>query len=68
MHLGGGLSEGGGFGRKVRGVRVSAEEAADYLETLLKRYRHRRGGHESFRAFVRSLSDQELAEFARWDR
>jgi len=68
VHLGGGLGEGGGFARKVRGVRVFAEDSADYVEALLKRYRHRRNGHESFGAFVRSLSDPELAEFARWDR
>ena len=68
VHLGGGLGEGGSFGRKVRGVRVFAEDAADYVEALLVRYRHRRNGHASFRSFVRSLSDVELAEFARWDR
>lgn len=68
VHLGGGLGEDGSFGRKVRGVRVFAEDAADYVEALLVRYRHRRNGHASFRSFVRSLSDVELAEFARWDR
>jgi sulfite reductase (ferredoxin) len=68
VHLGGGLGEGGGFARKVRGVRVFADDAADYVETLLSRYRYRKNGHESFGAFVRSLSDVELAEFARWDR
>jgi len=68
VHLGGGLGDGGGFGRKVRGVRVFAEDAADYVEALLTRYRHRKDGHESFREFVRSLSEQELAAFARWER
>ncbi|MGH2637235.1 MAG: nitrite/sulfite reductase [Actinomycetota bacterium] len=68
VHLGGGLGDGGAFARKVRGVRVFAEDSADYVETLLTRYGHRKNGHESFGAFVRSLSDQQLAEFARWDR
>jgi sulfite reductase (ferredoxin) len=68
VHLGGGLGDGGGFGRKVRGVRVFAEDAADYVEALLMRYRHRNNGHESFRDFVRSLSEEELAAFARWER
>jgi sulfite reductase (ferredoxin) len=68
VHLGGGLGENGSFARKVRGIRVFAEDSADYVETLLERYRHRKNGHESFTAFVRSLSDAELAEFARWDR
>jgi sulfite reductase (ferredoxin) len=68
VHLGGALGEGGGFARKAKGVRIFAENSADYVETLLKRYRHRKNGSESFGAFVRSLSDAELAEFARWDR
>ena len=40
MHLGG--DDGrrtAAFGRKVKGVRVFAEDAADYVETLLRRYR-----------------------------
>ena len=68
VHLGGGLGEDGGFARKVRGVRVWADETADYVETLLKRYTHRRGSSPSFNTYVRSLSDEQLAEFARWDR
>jgi sulfite reductase (ferredoxin) len=68
VHLGGGLGTGGGFGRKVKGVRIFADDSADYLETLVKRYLQRRGTHASFNAYVRSLSDAQLAEFARWDR
>ena len=68
VHLGGALGEGGGFARKAKGVRVFAEDSADYVETLLKRYRRRKNGSENFGAFVRSLSDAGLAEFARWDR
>jgi sulfite reductase (ferredoxin) len=68
VHLGGGLGEGGGFARKVRGVRVFAEDTVDYVETLLKRYTHRKGSHPTFNAYVRSLSDEQLADFARWDR
>ncbi len=68
VHLGGALGQGGGFGRKAKGVRVFAEESADYVETLLRRYRQRRNGHASFAAFVGSLSDEQLAEFARWER
>ena len=68
VHLGGGLGEGGDFARKVRGVRVFAEDAADYVETLLTRYRRNPGADAGFGAYVRSLSDEEFAEFARWDR
>jgi sulfite reductase (ferredoxin) len=68
VHLGGGLGEGGGFARKVRGVRVFAEDTVDYVEMLLKRYTHRKGSHATFNAYVRSLTDEQLVEFARWDR
>ena len=33
----------GAFGRKVKGVKVYAEDAADYLEVLLTRYLQERG-------------------------
>jgi sulfite reductase (ferredoxin) len=71
VHLGGALGEaddgegGASFGRKVKGVRVFAEDAADYVETLVKRYRARRGPEEpSFTEFVRGLDDAELTGFA----
>ncbi len=65
VHLGGGLGDRPGFGRKVKGVRIFAEDATDYVETLLRRYGHRRNGHGSFREFISSLSEDELARFAR---
>ena len=38
VHLGGTMGEGAAFGRKVKGVKIYAEDAADYLELLLRRY------------------------------
>jgi len=67
VHLGGGLGDGGEFGRKAKGVRVFAEDAADYVEALVKRYLAGRNGCASFRDFVGSLSDEGLADFARWE-
>jgi len=64
VHLGGGMGEGAGFGRKVKGVKIYAEDAADYVEALVRRYRARRNGHRDFGAFVHGLSDDELATFA----
>ena len=65
VHLGGGMGDGESFGRKVKGVRVFAEDAADYVETLVKRYHARRGQVEqSFTEFVRGLDDAELTSFA----
>jgi sulfite reductase (ferredoxin) len=67
VHLGGGMGNGSSsFGRKVKGVKVLAEDVADYVETLVHRYRARRGADdESFTSFVRTLDDEELARFAR---
>jgi sulfite reductase (ferredoxin) len=64
VHLGGGMGEGAAFGRKVRGVKIFAEDAADYLETLLTRYQRQRGTHRSFSSFVNDMDDAQLARFA----
>jgi sulfite reductase (ferredoxin) len=64
VHLGGTLGEDGTFGRKVKGVRVFAEDTADYLETLLTRYEHRKRLDDTFAAFVARLDDDELQRFA----
>ncbi len=64
VHLGGTMGEGAAFGRKVKGVRVFAEDTADYLETLLTRYEHRKRLGDTFAAFVGRLDDDELQRFA----
>jgi sulfite reductase (ferredoxin) len=64
VHLGGQLGERPSLGRKAKGVRIYAEDAADYVETLLRRYLRGRNGHASFATFIDSLSDDELARFA----
>ena len=52
VHLGGTMGEGAAFGRKVKGVKIYAEDAADYLELLLRRYRQQRADGDSFSSFV----------------
>jgi len=65
VHLGGTMgSESQAFGRKVKGVKIYAEDAADYLEALLRRYLRDRDGHASFSAFVNALDADGLARFA----
>jgi len=64
VHLGGGMGEGKSLGRKVKGVRIFAEDSADYLETLVRRYLHQRGPAPSFGEFVNALDDEQLARFA----
>jgi sulfite reductase (ferredoxin) len=64
VHLGGGMGDGSGFGRKVKGVKVYAEDAADYVEALLRRYLQRRGAGDSFASYVNGLDADGLARFA----
>jgi sulfite reductase (ferredoxin) len=64
VHLGGGLGTEPAFGRKAKGVRIFAEDAADYVETLLRRYLQHRNGHGSFANYVASLDEPALARFA----
>jgi sulfite reductase (ferredoxin) len=64
VHLGGTMGTDAAFGRKVKGVKIYAEDAADYLETLVRRYVRERDGASSFTQYVNSLDDQALARFA----
>ena len=46
-------------------MKVYAEDAADYLEALIKQYLLKRtDGTASFGAFVSALDDEDLAKFA----
>jgi len=59
VHLGGQLGTKAAFGRKFRGLKVTAEEAPDYAERVLTGYLQRRTGpDESFASYV-SRADEE---------
>jgi predicted metal-binding protein len=45
-------------------VKIYAEDAADYLETLVRRYVQERDGASCFSEHVNSLDDEALARFA----
>jgi sulfite reductase (ferredoxin) len=59
--LGGGDGSGSGFGRKVRGLKATAEELPDYVERVLRRFEAARGPGESFAAWTTRASDEELS-------
>jgi sulfite reductase (ferredoxin) len=65
VHLGGSLNggdaAGSGFGRKVRGLKTTAEELPDYVERVLRRYQAARQQEESFAAWALRASDEELS-------
>jgi sulfite reductase (ferredoxin) len=64
VHLGGALAlaegEDSGFGRKVRGLKTTAEELPDYVERLVRRYLAARKEDESFSAWVARAGEEEL--------
>src|SRR6266550_2110255 len=59
--LGGGDGSGSGFGRKVRGLKTTAEELPDYVERVLRRFDAAREPGESFAAWTTRASDEELS-------
>jgi sulfite reductase (ferredoxin) len=60
VHLGGQLGTEAEFGRKFRGLKVSAREAPDYIERVLRRYLEHREGGESFAAYVSRADESWL--------
>ena len=67
IHLGGGMGEGAALGRKVKGVKVFAEDSADYLELLLTRYLQQRGSRDVVRR-VRERAGRRAARAVRGAR
>ncbi|HEY0935953.1 MAG TPA: nitrite/sulfite reductase [Trebonia sp.] len=65
IHLGGTLTggdaAGSGFGRKVRGLKATAEELPDYVERVLRRYDAARQAGETFAAWTLRATDAELS-------
>ncbi len=60
IHLGGQLGSEAGFGRKFRGLKVTAEEAPDYAERVLRGYLDRRAPGESFAGYVARADEEWL--------
>jgi sulfite reductase (ferredoxin) len=52
VHLGGQMGTEAEFGRKFRGLKVTAEQAPDYIERVLRGYLERREGGEAFASYV----------------
>ena len=64
IHLGGSLNggdgSGSGFGRKLRGLKTTAEELPDYVERVLRRFEAGREPDESFAAWTARATEEEL--------
>jgi sulfite reductase (ferredoxin) len=65
IHLGGSLNggdgEGSGFGRKIRGLKSTAEELPDYVERVLRRFESGRMHGETFAAWALRATEDDLA-------
>ncbi|MYR42167.1 sulfite reductase SirA [Streptomyces sp. SID5910] len=61
VHLGGALGLEPGFGRKVRGLKVTAAELPDYVERVLKRYQAEREDGERFATWAARASEEALS-------
>ncbi|WP_055587462.1 nitrite/sulfite reductase [Peterkaempfera griseoplana] len=61
VHLGGALGLEPAFGRKVRGLKVTAEELPDYVERVLRRFQAERAEGERFAQWAARASEEALS-------
>ncbi|WP_455352071.1 nitrite/sulfite reductase [Streptomyces sp. SYSU K217416] len=61
VHLGGALGLEAGFGRKVRGLKVTSAELPDYVERVLTRFQKEREEGERFATWAARASEEALS-------
>ncbi len=60
VHLGGSLGISPSFGRKLRGLKITEDELADYVERLARRYLAQRQPSEQFAQWVSRADESDL--------
>jgi len=60
VHLGGGLALDAGFGRKVRGLKVTADQVTDYVEKITRHYLEEREDGERFATWSLRADEEVL--------
>ncbi|MDN5930733.1 MAG: nitrite/sulfite reductase [Pseudonocardia sp.] len=60
VHLGGGLGLDAGFGRKVRGLKVTSAELGDYVDRVVRRFAAQRTENERFAQWVLRADEDDL--------
>jgi sulfite reductase (ferredoxin) len=64
VHLGGSLDggdgAGSGFGRKVRGLKTTADQLPDYVERVLHRFEATRTPGETFATWVARAPEEDI--------
>ncbi|OIV35481.1 sulfite reductase, partial [Mangrovactinospora gilvigrisea] len=61
VHLGGSLGFDAGFGRKVRGLKVTSDQLPDYIERVVRRFAEQRTEGERFAQWAVRASEEDLA-------
>ncbi|MFC5029581.1 nitrite/sulfite reductase [Streptomyces sp. SID13666] len=61
VHLGGSLGLEPGFGRKVRGLKVTSAALPDYVERVLRRFEEEREDDERFATWAARASEEALS-------
>ncbi|MEW2581246.1 nitrite/sulfite reductase [Streptomyces syringium] len=61
VHLGGALGLEAGFGRKVRGLKVTSAELPDYVERVLTRFAEQREDGERFATWAARATQEDLS-------
>ncbi|NMH96685.1 nitrite/sulfite reductase [Pseudonocardia acidicola] len=60
VHLGGGLGLDAGFGRKLRGLKVTSAELGDYVDRVVRRFAEQREPGERFAQWVVRAAEDDL--------
>jgi sulfite reductase (ferredoxin) len=60
VHLGGRLGPDAGFGRKLRALKVTADEMPEYVQRLVSAYKEQRADSESFADWVQRAEEDAL--------
>ncbi|MFN8184379.1 MAG: nitrite/sulfite reductase [Candidatus Nanopelagicales bacterium] len=60
VHLGGRLGPDAGFGRKVRSLKVTADQMPEYVQRVVGRYTEQRNAEEGFADWVHRTDEENL--------
>lgn len=60
VHLGGGLGEASGFGRKLRQHKVTSDELGDYIDRVTRKFLDQRDDGERFAAWALRAAEDDL--------
>ncbi len=60
VHLGGSMGADPSFGRKIRGLKTTAEELPDYIERVLRTYEKQKNEGETFAEWTRRADEADL--------